>query len=354
MSQGPGSAARDSAPKKTGVNQKEVGPDEAGIRLDRWFKAHYPGLGFGQLQKLLRSGQIRVDGGRAKTNTRLATGQTVRVPPLDSATEARPQTVNTIRDRHDRTVLEEAMLYEDDVVMVINKPAGLAVQGGSGLNRHVDGMLESFRDRKGQKPRLIHRLDRDTSGVLVIAKTRKAAAELSVAFRSRQARKIYWALLRGLPKPLQGRISTYLSRGEGEAGDRMQVVRHGDDAAQHAVSLYSVVEHAGQSVSWVAMKPITGRTHQLRAHAAHIGHPIIGDPKYFNIENWELPAGIQDRLHLLARRIVLPHPDGGTIDVSAPLPPHMQQSWNLLGFELLDDGDEEKDMFTDIERRTKR
>lgn len=338
---------------KSSVNQQEVAVDESGMRVDRWFKLHYPGIGFGQLQKLLRSGQVRVDGGRVKSNTRLATGQTVRVPPV-SEQAARPQTMNTIRDRTDRSVLEEAMLYEDDVVMVINKPAGLAVQGGSGLNRHVDGMLEAFRDRKGQKPRLIHRLDRDTSGVLVIAKTRRAAADLSVAFRSRKAKKIYWALLRGLPKPLQGRISTYLARGDGEDSDRMQVARHGDDAAQHSVSLYSVVEHVGKNVSWVALKPITGRTHQLRAHTAHIGHPIVGDPKYFNVENWEPPEGIQNRLHLLARRIVLPHPDGGEIDVTAPLPPHMQQSWNMLGFELHDDGDADTNLFAELERKTAR
>jgi len=341
---------------KAVVSQRAVASDETGMRLDRWFKAHYPGLGFGQLQKLLRSGQVRVDGGRVKSSTRLTVGQNVRIPPLDAAAGAAsaPQTMNTIRDRTDRAVIEAAMLYEDDLVMVINKPAGLAVQGGSGLNRHVDGMLEAFRDKKGQKPRLVHRIDRDTSGVLVIAKTRKAAADLSLAFRSRKARKVYWALLRGLPKPLQGRISTFLARGEGEEGDRMQVVNHGGDSAQHAVSLYSVVEHAGQTLSWVAMKPITGRTHQLRAHAAHIGHPIIGDSKYFNVENWELPAGIQDKLHLLARRIVLPLPDGGTIDVTAPLPPHMQQSWSVLGFERVDDGDEETNMFAEMEQRLKK
>lgn len=339
---------------KAVVSQKAVASDETGMRIDRWFKVHFPGLGFGQLQKLLRSGQVRVDGGRVKTSTRLTMGQTVRIPPLGDKLTSKPQTMNTIRDRNDRNVIEEAMLYEDDLVMVINKPAGLAVQGGSGLNRHVDGMLESFRDKKGQKPRLVHRIDRDTSGVLVIAKTRKAAADLSVAFRSRTAQKVYWALLRGLPKPLQGKISTYMARGEGEEADRMQIVNHGDDSAQHSVSLYSVVEHVGQTAAWVAMKPVTGRTHQLRAHAAHIGHPIIGDPKYFNVQNWELPAGIQDRLHLLARRIVLPHPDGGVIDVTAPLPPHMQQSWAVLGLERDDDGDEDTDLFAELEKRTKK
>jgi 23S rRNA pseudouridine955/2504/2580 synthase len=225
-------------------------------------------------------------------------------------------------------------LHEDDQVFVFNKPAGLAVQGGSGLTRHVDAMLEAFRDKKGQKPRLVHRLDRDTSGVLVVARTRLAASKLAASFRARSTRKIYWALVKGVPKPKQGRVSTWLARGEGEESERMRVARHGEDDASHAVSLYSVVDQAGQKLAWLSMRPVTGRTHQLRAHAAHIGHPIIGDPKYFSADqNWDFPGGMQNKLHLHARRIVMPHPGGGTIDVTAPLPPHMQQSWNLLGFD---------------------
>jgi 23S rRNA pseudouridine955/2504/2580 synthase len=232
------------------------------------------------------------------------------------------------------------LLHEDDQVFVFNKPAGLAVQGGSGLSRHVDGMLEAFRDKKGQKPRLVHRLDRDTSGVLVVARTRLAASKLAAAFRTRSTRKIYWALVKGVPKPKQGRISTWLARGEGEESERMTIVRHGEDEASHAVSLYSVVEQAGQKFAWLSMRPVTGRTHQLRAHAAHIGHPIIGDPKYFTADqNWDFPGGVQDRLHLHARRIVIPHPAGGTLDVTAPLPQHMQQSWNLLGFDQANAGE---------------
>jgi 23S rRNA pseudouridine955/2504/2580 synthase len=220
-------------------------------------------------------------------------------------------------------------------VFVFNKPAGLAVQGGSGLTRHIDAMLQALADRKGQKPRLVHRLDRDTSGVLVVARTRLAASRLAASFRARSSRKIYWALVKGVPKPRQGRISTWLAKEGGPEGDRMRVARHGEDDASHAVSLYSVVETAGSKLAWLTMRPVTGRTHQLRAHAAHIGHPIIGDPKYFTAEeSWDFPGGIQNRLHLHARRIVIPHPGGeGTIDVTAPLPPHMQQSWNLLGFD---------------------
>ena len=235
----------------------------------------------------------------------------------------------------DAEFLRSILLYEDDQVFVFNKPAGLAVQGGSGLTRHVDGMLEALTDRKGQKPRLVHRLDRETSGVLVVARTRLAAQKLAAAFRTRTTRKIYWALVKGVPKPHQGRVSTWLARGEGSEGEKMLVARHGDDEASHAVSLYSVVDNAGQNLAWLSMRPVTGRTHQLRAHAAHIGHPIIGDPKYFEADdNWDFPGGIQNKLHLHARRIVIPHPsDEGVIDVTAPLPPHMQQSWNLLGFD---------------------
>lgn len=353
------------------IETRTVDPDETGMRLDRWFKAHYPDLSFGHLQKLIRSGQVRVDGGRAKTNTRLEAGQAVRVPPLapvaSHSGEGRGQSKvgasgqeisvdsgfrrNDDKGKaaapkgkmNDADFLRSILLYEDDDVFVFNKPAGLAVQGGSGLTRHVDAMLESLRDRKGQKPRLVHRLDRDTSGVLVVARTRLAAQKLAAAFRARTTRKIYWALVKGVPKPRQGRVSTWLAKEGTPEGDRMKVARHGTDDASHAVSLYSVVETAGQKLAWLSMRPVTGRTHQLRAHAAHIGHPIIGDPKYFTAEvSWDFPGGIQNKLHLHARRIVMPHPSGGKIDVTAPLPPHMQQSWNLLGFDANDANNDEE------------
>jgi 23S rRNA pseudouridine955/2504/2580 synthase len=190
-----------------------------------------------------------------------------------------------------------------------------------------------LRDKEGQRPRLVHRLDRDTSGCLLVAKTRFAASALAKTFRTRAARKIYWAVVAGVPKPKQGRISTFLAKDEREDESVMRIARHGEEGASHAVTYYAVVETAGQQLAFVSLKPVTGRTHQLRAHMAHIGHAILGDAKYFAKENWELPGGIQNRLHLLARRIVVPHPRGGVIDVTAPLPAHMQQTFNLLGFD---------------------
>ena len=318
-----------------GVEMKEVDGDEAGMRLDRWFKSHFPGLGFGALQKLLRTGQIRVDGSRAKSDTRLQPGQQVRIPPLGVDEKAPgPLTGKTIRNREDGDVLQAMVLHEDDKVIVFNKPAGLAVQGGSGITRSVDSMLEAWRNKKGEKPRLVHRLDRDTSGVLVVARTRGAAQQLTAAFRERETKKTYWSLVKGIPRKHEGRISTWLIKEATPDGDRMRVAQHGEKGADHAISHYRVIETAGQRLSWLEMEPYTGRTHQLRIHALHMGTPIIGDPKYFEDDpNWEFPGGVQKRLHLLARRIVVPHPKGGTLDITAPLPPHMVQSWNLIGFD---------------------
>jgi 23S rRNA pseudouridine955/2504/2580 synthase len=317
-----------------GVEQIKVDADEDGMRLDRWFKQHYPGLGFGQLQKLLRSGQIRLDGSRAKSDTRVRPGQIIRVPPLAIDRKSGPVTARTLRDVGDADALSRILLHEDDKVLVFDKPAGLAVQGGSGVVRSIDGMLEAWRNKKGEKPRLVHRLDRDTSGVLVVARTRLAANKLAEAFRTRETKKTYWALVKGVPKTREGKISTWLVREQTPDGDRMRVAKHGEAGADHAVSFYRVVEQAGQNLSWLEMEPHTGRMHQLRVHAAHLGCPIIGDPKYFEADqNWEFPGGIQNRLHLHARRIVIPHPGGGVVDVTAPLPPHMRQSWNLLGFD---------------------
>lgn len=319
-------------PLPTKVQTVVVTADENGMRVDRFLEARFPGLSFSHIQRIVRKGELRVNGKRADSKDRLEEGQSVRIPPLRLDT---PKTASTLSEAEAKTLqaLKDMTLYEDDDVLVLNKPAGLAVQGGSGMTRHVDQMLEVMRDAKGQKPRLVHRLDRETSGCLLIAKTRFAASALTGSFRHRSARKIYWALVAGVPKPKQGRISTYLAKEESEEDSIMRIAEHGDEGASHAVTYYAVVEASATKLAWVSLKPVTGRTHQLRAHMAHIDHAIVGDPKYFNKENWQLPGGLQNRLHLLARRIVIPHPRGGVIDATAPLPPHMLQSWNLLGLE---------------------
>jgi 23S rRNA pseudouridine955/2504/2580 synthase len=303
------------------------------MRIDRFLEARFPGLSFSHIQRVIRKGELRVNGKRVDSKDRLAAGQSVRIPPLKAEPPKPAPGTPAGEDAKTRDFLKAITLYEDADVLVLNKPAGLAVQGGSGTVRHVDGMLDVLRDRAGQRPRLVHRLDKETAGCLLVAKTRFAAAALAKSFRSREARKVYWALVPGVPKPRQGRISTYLAKEEVEHDSFMRVAKHGDEGASHAVTYYAVVETAAQRLAWLSLKPVTGRTHQLRAHCAHIKHPIVGDPKYFDKENWELPGGLQNRLHLLARRIAVPHPRGGVIDATAPLPPHMQQSWNLLGFD---------------------
>jgi len=313
------------------VETATVGPDESGMRVDRFFEARFPGLSFSHIQRIIRKGEVRVNGKRTQPKARLGSGDAVRIPPLKIAPPP-PRDDAPAADK-DRAFLKSITLYEDADVLVLNKPMGLAVQGGSGTTRHVDGMLGALRSQDGQRPRLVHRLDKDTAGCLLVAKTRFAAAALAKTFRSRSARKIYWALVAGVPKPRQGRISTFLAKEEREEDSFMRIAAHGERGASHAVTYYAVVETAAQRLAWLSLKPVTGRTHQLRAHMAHVGNPIVGDPKYFTKENWELPGGLQNKLHLLARRIAVPHPRGGTIDVSAPLPPHMQQSWNLLGFD---------------------
>ena len=334
------------------VQTLEVCEDEEGMRLDRWFKRRIPNLSLSHLNKIVRTGEVRVDGARVKTATRLIKGQRVRVPPLNLPAAGVPAEEISAADLR---ALRDMILYEDRDLIVLNKPFGLAVQGGSGTTRHIDGMLAAMPNERGDRPMLVHRLDRDTSGVLLVAKTRKIAAELGEIFRSRQARKIYWAVVKGVPKPAQGRISLYLAKGEGmgearslrshkgERGnlEKMRVARHGDEEALYSVTYYAILDKAPPWLAWLSLKPVTGRTHQLRAHAEAIGHPIIGDPKYGGRPansgpgdpSRAIPDAVARKLHLVARRLVLPHPRGGTLDVTAPLPPHMQGTFDLFGFD---------------------
>lgn len=316
------------------VEQKIVDTGEAGMRLDRWFKVHYPGLGFGHLQKLLRSGQIRIDGSRAKADTRVQAGQTVRIPPLGVDEKATgPVTARTIRSQQDGDVLSQMLLYEDPKVYVFNKPAGLAVQGGSGVTRHIDGMLEAWRNKRA-KSRVLCTASTVTRRVCWSWRAPRRGTSVNRRFSRARYQEDLLGLGKGVPRKREDKISTWLVKDQTPDGDKMRVCQHGEPDSDHAVSYYRIIEKAGNNLTWLEMEPYTGRTHQLRVHAAYIGHPIIGDPKYFEADqNWEFPGGIQKRLHLHARRIRIPNPSGGIIDVTAPLPPHMVQSWNLLGFD---------------------
>jgi 23S rRNA pseudouridine955/2504/2580 synthase len=321
------------------VETIRVANADAGLRLDRWFKAHFPDIGFGFLQKLLRSGQVRVDSKRVEASQRLEAGQEIRIPHAartkSKASEAAEAPDAPRTNKADRSLIEAMILYEDEHVVVLNKPFGLAVQGGSGTTRHIDGMLAGMVDRFGDRPRLVHRLDRDTTGVLIIAKHRQAASKLGRIFQTRSAAKTYWALVRGVPAPRQGKIEAALVKAQDKNGeDRVRKARPGEqEEAMHATTHYSVIDRVSHKAAWVSLKPVTGRQHQLRAHMAHIKHPIIGDPKYMNGEHG-LQVAIPQNLHLHARRLVVPHPiTGDTLDVTAPLPPHMLATWSMLGLD---------------------
>ena len=300
------------------------------MRLDRWFRTHYAQLPHSRLEKLLRTGQVRVDGARIKASTRLETGQSVRVPPLPDAPP--PPGAAKPLSKGDRAFLKSITLFEDNDLLILNKPSGLAVQGGTKTAQHIDRLLEGMGDSPQTRPRLVHRLDRDTSGVLVVAKKRSVAAKLGKAFQTRSVRKIYWALVRGVPKPPQGKIDAALVKAATPDGERVRKARPGEqDKAQSAVTHFAVIDRAARQVALMSLKPVTGRQHQLRAHMAILGHPILGDEKYPS--GIEVPDGIERRLHLHAQRISFPHPSGeGVVDVTAPLPPHIEAAFATFGF----------------------
>ena len=318
----------------SGVEIKQVGRDEEGLRLDRWFKAHYPSLTHGRLEKLLRTGQIRIDGARAKSKTRLKPGQKVRVPPLPSAQEFATSPSTAKLSRKDKSFIESLVIYRDDDVIALNKPPGLAVQGGSRTVRHVDALSAAFADRGGGKPRLVHRLDKATSGVLLLARNRRAAAEIAAALKRHEAQKIYWALVAGVPRLDRGDIDLSLAKSGGAGRERVGASRGNN--AKRALTRYRTIEAIGQRLAWLALSPITGRTHQLRVHLAAIGHPIVGDLKYGGEQARQ--SGIEGGLFLHARSITLPHEGGVNLKISAPLPDHMNVVWSELG---LGDGPDE-------------
>jgi 23S rRNA pseudouridine955/2504/2580 synthase len=301
---------------------------DGSLRLDRWFKRHYPGLGHGQLEKLLRIGRIRVDGKLARSGDRVEPGQAIRVPPRDEMALA-PRPAKPQPRPADEATLQAAILHRDEAVIVLDKPPGLAVQGGTATERHVDGLLDSLRFGNLERPRLVHRLDKETSGVLVIARTAPAAAFLTGAFREKTTRKTYWAVVVGLPRLRQGRIDLPLAKMPGRSGER---VRPDTEEGRRAVTYYQVIDSAGPQACWLALMPVTGRTHQLRAHCAAIGTPILGDAKYGSAAAHLAGVPGSRRLHLHARSLSIPHPLGGRLEVTAPLPPHMRRTWEFFGF----------------------
>lgn len=312
------------------VEERTVTLDEADIRLDRWFRRHFPGLTQGAISKFCRTGQIRVGGKRSEANTRLQPGQTVRIPPpvLAIADTEAPRTPTVVDARLVKD-LERMVVYRDDWVIVLNKPPGLATQGGPGIAKHLDGMLDGLRGDMPERPRLVHRLDRDTSGVLLLARTPGIAAKLAASFRTRTVEKTYWAVVIGLPVPLEGSIDKPLTRVQGLGGARSALAHPSDPEAQKAFTEYRTLDHAGRKFSWLGLYPHTGRTHQLRVHCAAIGNPILGDVAYGGESEMETVTG---RLHLHARSLTLPHPAGGTLTVAAPLPAHMEETFRQLGF----------------------
>ena len=337
--------------------QRAIDPDDDGIRIDRWFKRHYPQVTHVLLEKLLRKGEVRLDGKRAKAADRVAAGQSMRLPPQvvhakdqrpeKSQAETKPGAKHPLASK-DMGSLADRILYMDKQVIVIDKPPGLATQGGSGLTKHVDGMLDSLQYEKPTRPKLVHRLDRDTSGVLLIARTALAASGLSASLALRDTSKVYWALTRGVPKQKHGVVKGALAK-EGVRGkDERMTISDGEDA-KFALTEYAVMGTAGNEFAWVAARPITGRTHQIRVHLASLGTPIVGDFKYGGTDA-RAKGEIADKLHLHARSIDIGRPDGGRLQATAPLPPHMAKSWRLLGF----DPDDKRDPFPPKKHSKKR
>ncbi|PWE32722.1 RluA family pseudouridine synthase [Maritimibacter sp. 55A14] len=335
----------------SGVQTVEIGAGEGDQRLDRWFRRRFPDVPQGRIEKMCRKGEIRVDGGRVKPATRIAEGQSVRVPPLPEP-QARAAAVpaGPRISEADAQMIRDAVLWRDDHIIALNKPPGLPTQGGSGQgDRHVDALAEALRFGLDEKPRLVHRLDKDTSGLLLLARTRAVAGALTRAFRARETRKIYWAVVAGVPHPRMGTIRFGLVKAPGHGpqggGEKMLCLHpdavEGTPGARGATTDYAVLSALAKRAAWVALVPVTGRTHQLRAHMAEIGHPIVGDGKYGGSgqenlgDGWgaQLGGDISRKLHLHARSLTLTHPvTGRALHLTAPLPEHMARTWKTLGW----------------------
>jgi 23S rRNA pseudouridine955/2504/2580 synthase len=312
------------------VRQFTVSSEDDGIRLDRWFKRNLPDASFNLVSRWSRTGQLRLDGKRAGPGDRVEAGQVIRVPPADPAAEAKPaKPQRRTLSADEAAYVNEMVIHRDPAAIVVNKPPGLATQGGTKTNVHLDGLLDGLMEDADARPKLVHRLDKDTSGVLLIARTPRAAAFFSKSFSGRTARKVYWALVVGVPEVKDGFIDLPIGKQFGTGGEKMCV---DEQQGSPSKTRYRVVERAGNRAAWVELQPLTGRTHQLRVHMAAIGHPIVGDSKYGGADAF-LTGAISRKLHLHARRLRIDHPDGGRIDVMAEPPTHFSESLANLGFD---------------------
>ena len=305
--------------------------EDDGIRLDRWFRRNLPDVSFGQVSRWARTGQLRLDGKRAAPGDRVEAGQSIRVPPQgDEAPTAKIQPTREPLSEDEVDFVRSLVIEEDPAAIIVNKPPGLATQGGTKTDNHLDRLLDGLVNEGASRPKLVHRLDKDTSGALLVARTPRAAAFFSRAFSGRTARKVYWAVVIGVPSIDDGLIELRIAKQPGTGGEKMHVDEEGGQAAR---TRYRVIDQAGNRAALVELQPHTGRTHQLRVHMAAIGHPILGDGKYGGQEAF-LTGAISRKLHLHARRLRIDHPDGGRIDVTAELPEHFAQTVASLGFDL--------------------
>jgi 23S rRNA pseudouridine955/2504/2580 synthase len=323
------------APPSDNVRTFTVGEDDDGIRLDRWFRRHLPDVSFNLVSRWARTGQLRVDGKRAAPGDRLETGQILRVPPAEAAPAegpgARPGRIVQPLTEDEQAFVRDMVLAKGRDWFMLNKPPGLATQGGTKTVQHLDRLLDGLADEGGQRPKLVHRLDKDTSGVLLVARSARAAGHFTKAFAGRTARKVYWAIITGVPSVEEGLIDAPLSKQPGTGGEKMHVDKENGLPAK---TRYRLIDRAGNRAAWVELQPLTGRTHQLRAHMAAIGHPIVGDAKYGGAEAF-LTGGISRKLHLHARRLKIEGLDGKSIDYTAELPSHFTESLGMLGFDMM-------------------
>ncbi|MDE1150920.1 MAG: RluA family pseudouridine synthase [Micavibrio sp.] len=319
-----------------------VSENDNGQRLDRWLKKHYPDVPFGAVQKILRTGQLRVDGKRVKGDARLAAGQSIRIPP--QMLQPQPKLDRGLSDK-DIDFVKSLVIYRDEDVIAVNKPAGLASQGGTKVGKNLDYLLDGLKFGNEHRPHLVHRLDMETSGVMILARHTQCARILSEMFRGRDIRKYYWAITTPAPELEQGKIRSAIGKVDVGGGERIMAT-DGEDGKM-SLTFYNVMERLGKAIAWVAFWPRTGRQHQIRVHALEMGTPLLGDFKYareqeFLQENPTLPQS----LHLHARRLILPHPmTGRKLDITAPLEGDMKKTFKYFGF----DADDKTDPFADLD-----